>query len=66
LLAEISEDENDLDEENQKELDDLARDGDRSLNLRRVRVLRISDTIVTICLGLWILRVPYLMVDIQE
>lgn len=66
LLAEISEDEEEGGPENVEELQKLVEERQRFQQRRRVRRLNISDTIVTIALALWILRVPIMMVDLER
>ncbi|WVR05321.1 hypothetical protein IAU60_002335 [Kwoniella sp. DSM 27419] len=48
-------------------------DGDRTLGVedgkngwRRRRLLRVSDTLVTLMVGLWILRVPVMAADLED
>jgi RNA polymerase I-specific transcription initiation factor RRN7 len=53
------------DEEDLQDMDGAGL-GKRDVRWRRKRRLRISDVVVTLVLGLWVLRMPILLVDIGE
>ncbi|WWD01218.1 hypothetical protein V866_008159 [Kwoniella sp. B9012] len=52
-------------EDTERQNDDRSGDENRNKGKRR-RKLRISDTIITLVMGLWILRVPFMAVDIEN
>ncbi len=64
LLAELSEGSTDKEEQLREVSPDSGTDSD--LRWRRKGRLRVSDTVVTLVVGLWVTRVPVLSVDIEK
>lgn len=62
ILAELS----DLSELSDVDDGDSANVGKSGPKWKRRRRLRVSDTLVTLIIGLWILRVPVINVDIES
>jgi RNA polymerase I-specific transcription initiation factor RRN7 len=62
LLAELS----DLSELSDLDDGDTGNIGKKGPKWKRRRRLRVSDTLVTLIIGLWILRVPVMNVDIES
>lgn len=62
LFAELSERSESEDDNDQRENGKMDGKGPK---WKRKRRLRVSDTLVTLILGLWILRIPVLNIDIQ-
>ena len=62
LFAELSERSESEDDDDQRE---KGKSDGRGPRWKRKRRLRVSDTLVTLIMGLWILRVPVVNVDIQ-
>ena len=62
ILAELS----DLSELSDVDDGDTANVGKSGPKWKRRRRLRVSDTLVTLIIGLWILRVPVINVDIES
>ena len=66
LLAVVSEDSTDTEEEEElREVSPVmpSRDSDAWETKRR---LKIADTIITVVIGLWVIRVPVLNIDIES
>lgn len=64
LLAELSEESTDK-EEQLREVSPSSPQHD-DIRWRRKRKLRVSDTVVTLIVGLWVMRVPIMNVDIEK
>lgn len=62
ILAELS----DLSELSDMDDGDTGNVGKSGPKWKRRRRLRVSDTLVTLIIGLWILRVPVINVDIES
>ena len=62
LFAELSERSESDDDDDQREKGNMDGKGPK---WKRRRRLRVSDTLVTLIFGLWILRIPVLNIDIQ-